>query len=116
MRDRIIELLEDMSNEELLNIHREYIYASECYDDEIFSIDRIDEICEGQDAYWIACRAYYGDFRPADPYFKFDGYGNFKSLCEFEIKEYIDIEEITDYIIDNNNALYNDDIQEILDE
>ena len=48
-------------------------------------------------------------------YFKFTGYGNIQSIFSCELSSYIDMEDIAEYCVDNGKALYNDEIQEILD-
>lgn len=110
----IIEVLESLTDCELLNIHKEYLNETNGYDDEIFTLDDLDMIAEGQDAYWLLCRAFYGEFNPTADYFKFNGYGNIQSIFSYELQDYIDIENIAEFCIDNDNALYNDEIQEIL--
>ena len=111
----IIEVLEGLTDDELLNVHREYLKETNGYDDKIYTLDDLDMIAEGQDAYWLLCRAFYGDFNPTADYFKFDGYGNIQSIFSYELSSYIDMEDIAEYCVDNDKALYNDEIQEILD-
>ncbi len=113
-QDKIKALLEEMNDGELLSIYKEYCDTAERYDDDIYTMDEFDEIMSGQDPWEIARSCFYGDFRPCDKYFSFNGYGN---LISFDyISDKIDVDEIAEYITDNENALYNDDIQEILDE
>lgn len=116
MKEKILELLEDMHESDLLSVHREYLDAVNGYDDYIYGMDEFDEIMDGQTPEWIACRVYYGDFNPNSDYFKFNGYGNLQSIYSYELLEYIYIDDIADYIIKNNDSLYNDEIQDILDE
>lgn len=111
----ILEVLEGLTDSELLNVHREYLNETNGYDDEIYTLDDLDMIAEGQDAYWLLCRAFYGDFNPTADYFKFNGYGNIQSIFSYELSSYIDMEDIAEYCVDNDKALYNDEIQEILD-
>lgn len=111
----ILEVLEGLTDSELLNVHREYLNETNGYDDEIYTLDDLDMIAEGQDAYWLLCRAFYGDFNPMADYFKFNGYGNIQSIFSYELSSYIDMEDIAEYCVDNDKALYNDEIQEILD-
>ena len=49
-----------------------------------YDMDSLDDFMSGQDAHFIACRVYFGDFNPTDDYFNFDGYGNLKSYNERE--------------------------------
>lgn len=111
----ILGVLEGLTDSELLSVHREYLNETNCYDDEIYTLDDLDMVAEGQDAYWLLCRAFYGDFNPTADYFKFNGYGNIQSIFSYELLSYIDMEDIAEYCVDNDKALYNDEIQEILD-
>lgn len=114
-KELIAEVLEGLTDSELLSIGNEYKSKVNAFDDEIYTIEDLDMVVEGQDAYWLACRICYGDFRPTADYFKFDGYGNLKSIESYELSDYIEVDEIAQYCVDNNHAFYNDDIQEILD-
>ena len=114
-RELIEELVENLSNDDLIYLHRNYLDEVNGYY-EIYSSDEFDEIMNGRAPEWIAHRIFYGDYNPAAPYFKFNGYGNIQSIFEFELTEYIEIDEIVAYIIENENALYNDEIQAILDD
>lgn len=111
----ILEVLEGLTDSELLSVHSEYLNETNGYDDKIYTLDDLDMIAEGQDAYWLLCRAFYGDFNPTANYFKLDGYGNIQSIFSSELSSYIDMEDIAGYCVDNNKALYNNEIQEILD-
>lgn len=111
----ILEVLEGLTDSELLSVHREYLNETNGYDDEIYTLDDLDMIAAWKDAYWLLCRAFYGDFNPTVDYFKFDGYGNIQSISSYELSSYIDMEDIAEYCVDNGKALYNDKIQEILD-
>lgn len=115
-REKIIDLIQEMNKPDAVALHNEYCYATYNFDDEIFNSDNLDEICNGQDAFWIVCRAYYGDFNPNSKYIKFDGYGNFQSIYNYNIFDYIDANEIADYILENDNDFGNNDIRYILDE
>lgn len=76
----ILEVLEGLTDSKLLSVHREYLNETNGYDDETYTLDDLDMIAEGQDAYWLLCRAFYGDFNPTADYFMFDGYGNIQSI------------------------------------
>lgn len=114
--DAIREALENMTDSDLLSVHREYCEQVNAYDDTIYSMDEFNEIMSGQDADWIANRIYYGDYNPTADYFRFNGYGNIESVFSFQLSEHIDTDTIAEWITEHENALYNDEIQEILDE
>lgn len=116
LKTKILECLSKMETHDLISLHNEYRQAVNGFDDMIYSMDDLDMLCEGQDAHWIACRVYYGDFNPNDDFVMFTGYGNFRSLNDYNVTDYIYEEEIADYIIEHEESFYNDDIQDILDE
>lgn len=115
-KEKILECLNEMDAAELIQIHNEYCGAVNACDDYIYSMDDLDELCSGQDAHWIACRAIFGDFNASDDYIKFNGYGNFQTMNDYSVKHYIYIDDIANHIERENDSLYNDDIQDILDE
>lgn len=114
-RQLIIDTIDELSTDELIYLWREYCSETSRFDDEIFSSDDFDELLSGQSVGWIMNRVYYGDYNPTADYWTFDGYGNIKSIFAYELSDYIDTEEIADFILENDNSLYNDDIREILD-
>lgn len=116
LKERIVGCINEMETTDLIQLHNEYCDAVNGYDNHIYHMDDLDLLCEGQDAHWIACRAIFGDFNANDDYIMFDGYGNFRTLNDYNVNNYIYAEDIADYITENNNPLYNDDIQDILDE
>ena len=112
--EMIKDLLENMSESKLYTIANEYFDKTEYYDDTIYDMDECDEIMSVMSPSDIALKIFYGDFRPNDHYFKFDGCANFQSFDY--ISDEVDLEEIADYIIDNDEDFDNSDIREILDE
>ena len=110
----IKDLLENMSESKLFTIYNEYLDKTEYYDDRIYDMEEFDEIMSGMSPSDIALKIFYGDFRPNDHYFKFDGCANFQSFDY--ISDEVDLEEIADYIVDNDEDFNNSDIREILDE
>lgn len=91
-KNEIKEILENLDDGSLLYIHNE----SNSYD-AIYDTEEFDDICSGMDAHDIARRVFYGDFRPCDNYFTFDGYENFKSSDYLSDLIYID--ELVDFVI-----------------
>ena len=116
IKERILERINEMEAADLIQIHNEYCEAVNACDDYIYSMDDLDMLCSGQDAHWIACRAIFGDFNASDDYIKFNGYGNFQTLNDYNASRYIYVDDIADYIERERDSLYNDDVQEILDE
>ena len=112
--EMIKDLLENMSESQLYTIVNEYFDKTNYYDDRIYDMDEFNEIMSGMSPSDIATKIFYGDFRPNDNYFRFDGYANLQSFDY--ISDEVDLEEIADYIIDNDEDFDNSDIREILDE
>ena len=109
------EYIDNMDNADIIALHNEYCDAVNSYDNRVYYMSEFDEIMSGVEPWEVARSAYYGDFRPWDNYFYFNGYGNLAS-GDFIEQLPIYIDEITEYIADNGDSLYNDDIQKIIDE
>ena len=114
MREEIREIINNMGADEQVALHNRYCDEVGYSDDEIFSMDEINEWLAGKDPDEILRMAFYGDFRPCDEYFRFNGYANLESTDYPD--EWIDIDDIVDYIIDNDEDFDNDEIRDILDE
>ena len=112
--EMIKDLLENMSESQLYTIANEYFDKTEYYDDRIYDMEEFDEMMDDMLPSDIATKIFYGDFRPNDNYFKFDGYDNLQSFDY--ISDEVDLEEIADYIVDNDEDFDNSDIREILGE
>ena len=112
--EMIKDLLENMSESKLFTIYNEYLDKTEYCDDRIYDMEEFDEIMSGLSPWDVATKIFYGDFRPNDNYFRFDGYANLESFDY--ISNEIDFEEIADYIVDNDEDFDNSDIREVLDE
>ena len=133
MNEKLLELFKSMDDSDIVNVWNEYCYASNSYDDEILDYDRLEDLikCDSQnDAFYWINRFFYGsddyssDEASANPnrnYFTFNGYGNIVSFDYIynsysEEFNHIDIDALIDYIVENKESFYNDDIQEIIDE
>lgn len=128
--EKIMEVIKGMEDAELVRIWNEYCYTANKYDDEIMDADQMEEwINNCDDKMNLLNRFFYGsdDFEssgsanPNRNYFCFNGYGNIVSFDyiynEYSNKFYhMDADELVDYIIENEEAFYNDEIQEILDD
>lgn len=112
--EMIEQYLKEQSNDTLVNIWNEY--ARECYpDDEIFPMDDINEILSGQTSEWLFDRMYYGDFKPVDDFFTFNGYGNLESCTYCNVTDWIYISDLARYIDDEENDLEDEGLAEILE-
>lgn len=107
--DAIIDFLNDIDECELVSIHNEYCDAVNYYDDRYYYMDDFNELFYGKNPLEIL-DAVESDFNTNDEYFTFDGYGYATSTSYPDI----DIETIAEYIDDNDDYLYNDGLQAIL--
>ena len=113
--EMIKEYLNMQSEGTLLGFWNEY--ASACDPDcTIYFMDEIDEILEGQSSQWLFDRMYYGDFRPTDEYFTFNGYGNLESFNKWNLEEHIFTSDLARYIDEEENDLGDVGLAEILEQ
>lgn len=103
-REKIIEELKTKSTAEIIALWNEYAYDN-CPDDYIYSMDEFDEINSNVSPWEIARSCFYGDFRPCDDYFYYNGYGNFASgnyahYNEFALDFITNLPVDFDYLID----------------
>lgn len=108
-KEEIKEILENLDDCELLRIWNEFDQYSTIYTSEEF-----DEICGGMTPSEIALKCFNGDFNPNHDFWTFNGYENLKSSDYLD--ELISIDDLADYIADNEEAFDNDDLQEYFDE
>lgn len=119
MKEKIIKAIENLSNDEAVSLWQNYCNESNRMDDYIYSMEEFDEIMGNMKPWDVARACYYsGNFCPAHDYFWFNGYANCESsdFPSLDRKSPFDASEIAQYVIDNEDSLYCDDIQEILDD
>lgn len=108
---QIKEYLKGLNDSELLSIYNEY--ADINYYERVYNMVEFDEICESMTASDIARRCFYGKFNPNDNYFIFNGYENFDSSDYLD--DFIDFDDIANYITRNDEDFDSDEIRNILD-
>ena len=130
LKERIIDLFKEMNDEEVISVWNEYCREVNKFDDEIMDAYELEEWANNSgDTMNILHRFFFGSdeeregtsANPNRNYFKFNGYGNIVSFDyiynqftdEFH---YVDADELAEYIAENEEAFYNDEIQEIIDE
>ena len=111
---KIIDCINGMSVEEKIALHNAYCDAANCMDDCIYTMDEMEEILDGVDKWELVRMVQFGDFDCMKDFWGFNGYGNLVSYNAWELPIYA--EDIADYILRKEDALGNDEIQEILDE
>lgn len=112
--DAILECLNNMNTDDLVNIHNEYCEANNDIDDRIESMIEFDDLLYGKKPSEIAEMVSGEDFNVGDDYFWFTIYGIESSDFADDMPIYK--EDIAKYIEDERDSLYNDEIQEIIDE
>lgn len=115
IRKKVIKVLEALDDDSTVDMWNRY--CSEVnYDDEvIYSLDEwtINDIFYMQKP-WDILRCLDGTFNVNDDWFYYNGYGNIVST--YDIFDQVDLDDLADYIIDEENALGNSDIEDILEE
>jgi len=115
--ERIKEALENMNTAEIVAAHNAYCEANNNMDDYIYNMEEFDEVMNGSTPWEATRAAFYGDFRPCDDYFRFNGYANLESFDYWkEETSGIYTSDIAQYIDDNDDNLDIDEISEILEE
>lgn len=118
LEEKVREAIENLSSDEAVSLWNEYCSEDGRMDDYIYSMNEFDEIMGNMTPLDVARTCYYGEFCPADDYFWFNGYANLESsdFPSMDDKSPFYVKELATWIIKNENALYCDEIQEILDE
>ena len=116
-KQKIIEILENMSIAELVEIHNRYCEECNYPDDTIYRMDDYEELMQGTDILRLTNMICYGSFSPNDDYWWFDGNGNLQSSdYPGESNGIIYISDIANAMLSDESGYGNDDIQEIIDE
>ena len=128
--EMLIDLFKEMNESELISVWNEYCREVNKYDDEIMTAYDLEEwVNNSNDTINILNRFFFGyddmnregSANPNRDYFTFNGYGNIISF-DYIYNEYVDefyyieVEELAEYIIENKNSFYNDEIQDFLDQ
>ena len=112
MKEEVLEMLRDMNDSDLVAVHNEYCDKVNYYDDRIYDMYEINDLLYGRSPLEIITDA--RDVDANDNYIRYNGYGNLESTdCP---DDWMDLDEIADYIVENDDALRNDDIRDLLDE
>ena len=118
LEEKVRETIENMGNAEAVDIWNNYCEACNLCDDVIYGMSEFDEVMEHESPWRIARACCYGDFCAAHEWFWFNSYGNLES-SDFPIIDGdspFSLNNVVDYIVENNDPLHNDEVQEILDE
>ena len=115
-REEVLEMLRDMDDYELVAIHNEYCDEVNYVDDRIYSMGEFDELycMDGKSPLDVIRDAFNGSFNPNDDWFRWNGYGNLESTDRPE--DWMDLDDIADYIVENDEDFDNDDLRDLMDE
>ena len=113
--EKIKEYLEALDDGTLI---QHYNTMCQLYDMDRYIFDNDEDFFNemfGQDVIRAVHATQYGDYRYSDSYVVFNGYGNLDSFNY--ASDYIDTDELAEFIIDNPDAFdYDDDLMELLNE
>ena len=135
--ERILNVIEEMEDNDIVNLWNEYVWEVGNYDDEIFDYDRLEELIENSSEsgmYW-ANRFFFGSDQfdekgsanPNRNFFVFDGYGNIESF-DYVYNKYakemgrgdgfynVDVEDLINYILENEEDFGYSEIKDILED
>ena len=85
-------------------------------DDAVYSMDAFDDILCTFEPWDIVRAAYYGEFCPADSYFRFNVYANLESTDDPVGEGWINIDTLAEYAIDYGEDFGDNDIRTLLDQ
>lgn len=114
-KSAIQSIIENLDDKELLDIHNNYCEAARFEDDWIYDNcdEDFDELFANETPSEIARKIVYGDYNFTDPYFILTRHANLKSG---DVSDFFIPLDIANYVVLNDDALGNDEIQEQLDE
>ena len=85
-------------------------------DDAIYPMDDFNELLYGREPWEIARAAYYGEFCPADSYFRFNVYANLESTDDPLYEGWIDTNTLAEYAIEYGEDFGDSDIQALFEQ
>jgi hypothetical protein len=85
-------------------------------DDAIYPMDDFDELLCGREPLDIVRMAYYGEFCPADSYFRFNVYMNLESTDDPIGEGWVNIDALAEYAVDCNDDFGINEIRTLLDQ
>lgn len=116
LEEKVREAIDSMQTPDVIGMWNEYCISCNMHDDIIYDMSDFDEVMEHENPWRIARACCYGDFCAAHDYFWFNSYGNLES-SDFPIIDGdspFSLNNVVDYIVENNDPLHNDEIHMIL--
>ena len=115
----IIEAFGRMTTNEFIHFYNAYLDENHYQEDKIYFLEDIDEILGDIKPSEVLQLFANGIYNSSDDYFRFDGYGNIVTMDEFDVLDHIDVNNITEYLLEYQpiNLLSEcDDIYELFEE
>ena len=113
-RQKIVDCIDGMDTDEKIALHNAYCDAANCMDDYIYNMEELEEVLDGVDKWELVRMIRFGNFDFMKEFWSFNGYGNLDSYSAWELP--IFASDIANYILSEEDALGNEELQEILDE
>lgn len=116
LEEKVREAIDGMQTPDVIGMWNEYCISCNMQDDIIYDMSDFDEVMEHESPWRIARACCYGDFCAAHEWFWFNSYGNLES-SDFPIIDGdspFSLNNVVDYIVENNDSLHNDEIHMIL--
>lgn len=115
----IIEAFDRMTTNEFIHFYNAYLDENHYQEDKIYFLEDIDEILGDIKPSEVLQLFANGIYNSSDDYFRFDGYGNIVTMDESDVLDHIDVNNITEYLLEYQpiNLLSEcDDIYELFEE
>ena len=109
--EQIKDILDNLDLDELVS-------CCSCLDGDnaIYPMGSFDDILCGFEPWDIARAAYYGEFCPADSYFRFNVYANLESTDDPIDEGWVNIDAFAKYAVDYNDDFGVNEIRTLLDQ
>lgn len=111
--DLIKDVINNMNEAEMVDVHNSYCFKSHNEDDWIYHIDDFDSMYADMSPSDIAGKVVFGDWHPCDEWWTFDAHADVQSIAY--VPNYIRTDDIADYAIDNDFDFGYPAIRDILD-
>lgn len=112
-RERLTEILDNMDDYEIVELHNRYCEGRNSMDDYIYEMYMIDELLDGLTPKEVLNSVASG-FNERDSWIQYNGYGYLESSDD--PRDFIFESDIINAIENEENSFGNDDIQDAIDE
>ena len=90
-------------NADIVALHNDAVCHYDMPDNYIYSMEEFDNMNGVYTPWEITRMAFFGDFRPCDDYFYYNGYCNLESFQYWKEKEaFIDLDSMINYLIETD--------------